>query len=164
MSRGKGRVQQVIAALIEANPEQRWQIDDLCAQVYPGINRIEKKHRVAVARALKGIEPLSASAVPTMTRKQAAQLMNVSERMVAMAKELRRTERADLIEAIEAGRMTMHAALMVAKPEKYGPKKRGNPVIAAYRRASIEDKAEFEEWFADFNGDEDEWRALSSTP
>jgi len=53
MSRGHGRVQQVVLALIEAEPEGAWETSVICAQVYRGANRVEKKHRVAVSRALR---------------------------------------------------------------------------------------------------------------
>lgn len=58
-----------------------------------------------------------------MTTKTAAIAMNVSERMVYMAKELLDC-RPDLASMVESGEMTTLAALKVAKPEKYDKPKR----------------------------------------
>src|SRR3954454_965216 len=51
MSRGPGRVQRGIEELFQNNPSATFTTEDLVAHVYPGINRIEKSHRVAVLRA-----------------------------------------------------------------------------------------------------------------
>jgi hypothetical protein len=51
MSRGPGKIQRAIKAIIEAEPDRAFLLSELCERVYPGINRVEKKHRVAVARA-----------------------------------------------------------------------------------------------------------------
>jgi hypothetical protein len=53
MSKGPGRAQRAILALIAGNPDGAWTTDELCREVYAGINRVEKKHRVAVLRALR---------------------------------------------------------------------------------------------------------------
>lgn len=56
MSRGHGHIQRGIIALIESDPEGAWTTADLCKHVYPEIDYrfdIEKKHRVAVTRALR---------------------------------------------------------------------------------------------------------------
>jgi hypothetical protein len=53
MSRGPGRIQQVILSLIESDEDGAWTVGEICGRVYRGINRIEKKHRVAVSRALR---------------------------------------------------------------------------------------------------------------
>jgi hypothetical protein len=55
MSRGPGHIQRVILALTEGDPhgDGAWTLSQICEQAYPGINRPEKKHRVAVARALR---------------------------------------------------------------------------------------------------------------
>ncbi len=53
MSRGPGRVEQAIMAAIEAEPDNAFTVEDLCDRVYQGVNRIEKKHRVAVIRAMR---------------------------------------------------------------------------------------------------------------
>src|SRR5262249_40356618 len=51
MSRGPGKLQRAIKAVFEAEPENGFLLSELCEHVYRGVNRIEKKHRVAVARA-----------------------------------------------------------------------------------------------------------------
>jgi hypothetical protein len=52
MSRGYGIIQRAIVAVFEAEPDNAFLLSELCERVYRGgINRIEKKHRVAVARA-----------------------------------------------------------------------------------------------------------------
>src|SRR4051812_5760539 len=53
MSKGPGRLERAILAAVEAEPHSAFTVADLCDRVYRGINRIEKKHRVAVARAMK---------------------------------------------------------------------------------------------------------------
>jgi hypothetical protein len=55
MSRGPGRVQQEIAALIAANPDGAWTTADLCQHIY-GVKTAEKKHRVSVVRALERMD------------------------------------------------------------------------------------------------------------
>jgi hypothetical protein len=55
MSRGHGTVQQAILAAFAAQPDNAFLLSELCERVYPGSNRIEKKHRNAVARAAKTI-------------------------------------------------------------------------------------------------------------
>ena len=51
MSRGLGRIQQAIRALIESNQDGAWSMPQLCKLVYPDCT-IEKQHRVAIGRAL----------------------------------------------------------------------------------------------------------------
>jgi hypothetical protein len=51
MSRGLGWTQRAILALIEEEPDGAWPSDELCALLYH--HPIEKKHRVAVLRALQ---------------------------------------------------------------------------------------------------------------
>ena len=53
MSRGLGRVQREVLAILDEDEDGAWTVGDLCRRVYPGINRPEKSHRVAVARALR---------------------------------------------------------------------------------------------------------------
>ena len=53
MSRGAGHIQRTILVLIETDADGAWTLGQICHHVYAGINRIEKKHRVAVARALR---------------------------------------------------------------------------------------------------------------
>jgi hypothetical protein len=55
MSRGAGHVGRAIKALFEADPSGTFSTDELVAAVYPGVNHIEKKHRVAVHRAAKNL-------------------------------------------------------------------------------------------------------------
>jgi hypothetical protein len=55
MSRGPGKIQRAVMAVFEAEPENGLLLSELCERVYRGINRVEKKHRVAVARAAHGI-------------------------------------------------------------------------------------------------------------
>jgi len=51
MSRGYGAIQRAIVATFEAEPDNGLLLSELCERVYCSTNRIEKKHRVAVARA-----------------------------------------------------------------------------------------------------------------
>jgi hypothetical protein len=85
----------------------------------------------------------AANLQPRMTAKDAARLMNVSERMVYMARELMATNRSDLVTKVEAGRMTMLGALKLAKPQKYGPKPGAGlkAIIVAWNKATEEERA-----------------------
>ena len=51
MSRGPGRIERAIVAILDAEPDNAFTTEDLCDRVYSGVNRVEKKHRVAVLRA-----------------------------------------------------------------------------------------------------------------
>lgn len=51
MSRGPGRIERAIAAILDTEPDNAFTTEDLCDRIYSGINRTEKKHRVAVLRA-----------------------------------------------------------------------------------------------------------------
>ncbi len=53
MSRGAGKVQTAILSLIASDDDGAWTTTDVCEAVYRGVNRIEKKHRVAVSRAIR---------------------------------------------------------------------------------------------------------------
>jgi hypothetical protein len=53
MSKGLGRVQRTILALIKADPHGAWTIEDLALAIYPGLNQVDKKHRVAILYALR---------------------------------------------------------------------------------------------------------------
>ena len=56
MSKGPGHIQRSILALIERDPDHgdgAWTLGQICEQSYRGINRVEKRHRAAVARALR---------------------------------------------------------------------------------------------------------------
>ncbi len=52
MSRGPGRIERAIFDLFDKHPEGAWTTADLCRVIYPTANRVEKKHRVAVLRAM----------------------------------------------------------------------------------------------------------------
>lgn len=52
MSRGLGRVQRAILAMIEVEPHGAWTVDEICRRVYP-TDRVKKKQCVAVLRAVK---------------------------------------------------------------------------------------------------------------
>jgi hypothetical protein len=58
MSRGHGTVQRAILAAFAAEPDNAFLLCELCERIYPGRNRIEKKHRNAVARAAKAISSI----------------------------------------------------------------------------------------------------------
>jgi hypothetical protein len=53
MGKGPGHVERAIEAVLIAEPDNAFTVDDLCDRVYRGVNRIEKKHRVSVIRAAK---------------------------------------------------------------------------------------------------------------
>ena len=55
MSRGPGRIERAISDLFEEHPEGAWTTAELCRLIYPTANRVEKKHRVAVLRAMNKI-------------------------------------------------------------------------------------------------------------
>ena len=54
----QGKLQQAIKAVFEAQPDNALLLSELCERAYRGVNRIEKKHRVAIARAVQGIPEL----------------------------------------------------------------------------------------------------------
>jgi hypothetical protein len=66
MSRGPGKIQRAIEAVFAAEPDNGFLLSELCERVYRGVNRIEKKHRVAVARAVRGIPELTCSRRETL--------------------------------------------------------------------------------------------------
>ena len=84
-----------------------------------------------------------------LTVKQAARVMNVSERSVYMAGELMRTGRHDLVAAVEAGTLKLHAALKAARPARQPRSKAVDKLRAAWVRASPEDRAAFLAWTAE---------------
>lgn len=51
MSRGPGRIERAIEAAFTANPDLAFTVPDLAALAFPGLNQLEKKHRVSVLRA-----------------------------------------------------------------------------------------------------------------
>jgi len=77
----------------------------------------------------------------SLTVKQAARVMNVSERSVYDAGKLIATGRTDLIEKVERGEMRLNRALILAgvraKPKK------GNTLLNAWRKASESERNEF---------------------
>jgi hypothetical protein len=88
---------------------------------------------------------MNASAnVQTVTVRLAARALNISERLVYMGRELLNTGRDDLVRDVEGGRLSLHGALALAKPAKYG-QARGSAgrLLGAWRRASDADRAAF---------------------
>lgn len=55
MSKGPGRIERLIEGSFRANPDQAPTTEELAELVFPGANRIEKKHRVSVLRAGKKV-------------------------------------------------------------------------------------------------------------
>jgi hypothetical protein len=80
------------------------------------------------------------------TIKQAAAVMNVSERMVYMARELMQTGRADLCAAVESGKLTILAALKEAKPERYCAPDRAERLRRLWNSLSEAERADFIAW------------------
>jgi hypothetical protein len=85
-----------------------------------------------------------------LTVKQIANLWNVSERMIYSARELIRTGREDIIAEVMAGRLKMHPALKLAKPEKYGDGRNYRPgddaysaLVRAWNRCSDDERSLF---------------------
>lgn len=56
MSRGLGRVQRCIVEAFESQPTRRFTVDELAALAYSG-ETIQRKHKEAVRRALKRLQP-----------------------------------------------------------------------------------------------------------
>ena len=53
MSAGPGHIMRAIATALErAEPWQAHSVEDLCREAFPGLAKIQKKHRVAVIRAM----------------------------------------------------------------------------------------------------------------
>lgn len=67
-----------------------------------------------------------------ITIAQAARLMNVSVRSVYLAGELQRCS-PELAARVEAGELSIRAALRIAKPEKYGKRDKVEQWLASYR-------------------------------
>lgn len=51
MSRGPGRVERAIEAAFVASPDAAFSVAELGPVAYSGLNRVEKRHRVAIIRA-----------------------------------------------------------------------------------------------------------------
>jgi hypothetical protein len=82
-----------------------------------------------------------------ITVKQAAAIMNISERGVYNARELMRTGRADLIDRVWAGKLSVRGALKLAKPEKYASKTEGevrwDALVKAWNAVTEDQRAAF---------------------
>ncbi len=65
MSRGPGRVQQILLATFAKNPGASPDTAELCRAVY-GVAEVQKRHRVAVIRALKR---LAETRMPDLARR-----------------------------------------------------------------------------------------------
>ena len=75
---------------------------------------------------------------------QAARLMNVSERSVYSARKLLASGRDDLVAEVEAGRMSLHAALNLARPSKYDERKDGLKALRrSWQQATDGERASF---------------------
>lgn len=51
MSRGPGAIERAIETTFKQNPSGTFTVEELARIAYPGLDRVEKKHRVAVSRA-----------------------------------------------------------------------------------------------------------------
>lgn len=67
MSRGAGKIERFISDLFADDPKRIESTADLCRAIY-GVEAVEKKHRVAVLRALKSI---CRKSMPFLTRRVA---------------------------------------------------------------------------------------------
>ncbi len=81
-----------------------------------------------------------------ITVKQAAALMNVSERMVYEARRLYRTGRADLIEQVKAGTLSLHRALILAGVKQPKIKTSFDVLKFAWISASNAERQSFFDW------------------
>ena len=55
MSRGPGKIERAILALMQEQPDHAWTTEDLAENIYAGANKIEKKHRVSILRAMQSV-------------------------------------------------------------------------------------------------------------
>ena len=55
MGAGPGHVMRAIAAAVDTAPDRAFSVEDLCWVAFPDVQLIEKKHRVAVIRAMWSI-------------------------------------------------------------------------------------------------------------
>ena len=92
-------------------------------------------------------QPPTAHVQSHITVKQFAEILNVSERGIYNARELVRTGRADLIDRVWAGEMSVRGALKLAKPEKYTPKPVGevryDALVKAWNACTEDQRAAF---------------------
>lgn len=56
MSRGPGKIERSLAALLSANHTDAFTTDELCMACFPDVSCIEKKHRVSVLRAMQKVQ------------------------------------------------------------------------------------------------------------
>jgi len=82
---------------------------------------------------------------------QAATLMNVSERSVRDAGRLLRVGRPDLVEQVEAGRMSLHRAMILAGARS--APSQANALRNAWRRASDAEREQFIAWLSVYPND-----------
>jgi len=68
MSKGPGQVQRAIMAAFESEPDNAFLLSELCERAYPRIRQIQRKHRVAVARAAKTIKTIDSIQRQTLGR------------------------------------------------------------------------------------------------
>jgi hypothetical protein len=87
---------------------------------------------------------MTAALQTRVTFAKAAKMMNVPERAVYLALELQRSGRADLVSAVERGEIKLHAALKIAKPEKYGKRRdRLRELVNVWSLATDAERAAF---------------------
>jgi len=55
MSRGPGRIERTIRELFDTSPESAFSTAELVEHCYPGLDKIERKHQVAVLRAARKV-------------------------------------------------------------------------------------------------------------
>ena len=55
MSRGPRNIERKVMEIFTNNPNQFFGVGKLCSMIWPGINRVEHKHRVSVIRAAERI-------------------------------------------------------------------------------------------------------------
>lgn len=55
MSKGPGRVERAIETAFRKSPRDTFSVVELMPHAYPGVNRAEKKHRVAIIRAAEKV-------------------------------------------------------------------------------------------------------------
>ena len=55
MSRGPGRIERPVEAAFTTGPSRAFTVEDLVRIAYGGVNRVEKKHRVATLRAAHNV-------------------------------------------------------------------------------------------------------------
>lgn len=57
MSKGLGRIERGILEAFRVEPDNAFTTDELAKRIYSGINSVEKKHRVAILRAARKLNP-----------------------------------------------------------------------------------------------------------